>query len=99
MFDKLLGNLDLGSLAANADQIAEKFGVPAEKVQPIVESLSSKLGQGGDQMAILMEVAQEHGISVDHMKEVFRNFGKEDTENPAEDLAGMLAKGLFGGKS
>ncbi len=98
MFDKLLGNLDLGSLLGNADAIAEKFGIPAENIQPLIESLSGKLGQGGDQMTALMEAAQEHGISIDSLKDIFQNFGKTDTENPVEDLAGMLAKGLFGGK-
>jgi len=98
MFDKLLANLDLGSLLGNANEIAEKFGIPAENVQPLIETLTSKLGQGGDQMSALMEAAQEHGISIDTLKGVFQNFGKSDTENPVEDLAGMLAKGLFGSK-
>jgi len=97
MFGKLLGNLDLGKLLGHADEIAGQFGIPAEKVQPMVESLTSRLGQGGDQMAILMEVAEEHGVPVENLKQVFQNFGKGDTENPAEDLAQLLAKGLFGG--
>lgn len=101
MFDKILGNLDLGSLLGNignVDEIAAKFGIPADQVQNVLQSLSGKLGQGGDQMSSLLEAAQEHGISIDKLKDVFQNFGQGETDNPVGDLADLFAKGLFGSK-
>ncbi|MGE4431573.1 MAG: hypothetical protein AB7E05_12605 [Sphingobium sp.] len=101
MFDKILGNLDLNSLLGNignVDEIAAKFGIPADQVQNVLQSLSGKMGQGGDQMSSLLEAAQEHGISIDKLKDVFQNFGQGEGDNPATDIADMLAKGIFGGK-
>lgn len=78
-------------------EIAENLGVPVEKVQPFLRSLRERFGQGRDQMTVLIEVAREHGVPVDRLKAVFRDAGKGDFENPAEDLAELLARGLFGG--
>lgn len=101
MLENLLGNLD---------EIASKLGLPADKVSAITESLQGKLGQGGDQMAALMELAQEHGLPVDKLQGMLSGLGgeaggilgsltggldKDGDGNPVNDLMGM-AKGLFG---
>ncbi len=101
MFDKILGNLDLGSLLGNlgnVEEMAAKFGIPADQVQNMMQSFSGKLGQGGDQMSALFEAAQEHGLPVEKLKEVFQNFGQSETENPIGDLANLFGKSLLGGK-
>jgi len=101
MFDKILGNLDLGGLLGNignVDEIAAKFGIPADQVQNILQSFTGKMGQGSDQMSALFEAAQEHGFSTDKLQEIFKNFGQGETENPIDDLANLLGKGLLGGK-
>ena len=101
MLENLLGNLD---------EIAGKLGLPADKVSAIAESLQGKLGQGGDQMTALMELAQEHGLPVDKLHGMLGGLGgdaggilgsltggldKDGDGNPVNDLMGM-AKGLFG---
>jgi len=101
MFDKILGNLDLGSLLGNignVDEIAAKFGIPADQVQNILQSLSGKMGEGGDQMSALFEAAQEHGLPVEKLKEVFQNFGQGEGDSPISDLANLFGKSLLGGK-
>lgn len=97
MFDKLLQNVDLGSLLGNlgnVEELAAKFGLPADQVQNILGSLGDKMGQGGDQMSALMEAAQEHGLSVDALKGMFENFtqGSGDGEGPLGGLTDMLGK-------
>ena len=101
MFDKILGNLDLGSLLGsigNVDEIATKLGLPADQVQNILQSFTGKMGQGSDQMTALFEAAQEHGFSVDKLQEIFKNFGQGETDNPIGDLANLFGKGFLGGK-
>lgn len=97
MFDKLLQNLDLGSLLGNlgnVEELAAKFGIPADQVQNILGSLTEKMGQGGDQMTSLMEAAQEHGLSVDSLKGLFENFtqGGGEGSSPLGGLGDMLGK-------
>ena len=101
VFDSILGNV--GGLA-------EKLGVPAEKAQEIATSLGDKLGGDGDKMQAIQDLAAEHGISVDKIKELLGGGGEgsiygkltafmenDGDGNPLNDLAGM-AKGLFGNK-
>lgn len=95
MLDKILENLEG---VGNLDELAAKVGLPADQIQTIVQSLSGKLGQGGDPMSALMTAAQEHGISADNVKDLFKNFVSASGENPVTDFANMLAKGVFGGK-
>lgn len=95
MFDKILESL--GGLD-NIGELAAKVGLSPEQAQSLIQSLGGKLGENGDQISALMEAAKEHGISADSLKDLFQNFTKGEGENPVEDLAEMMAKGLFGGK-
>ena len=100
----------LDGLLGNLDDIAGKLGLPADKVQEITSSLTEKLSGDGDKMQAIQDLAAEHGISVDKIKEMLGGDGegsilgkitgvadKDGDGNPLNDLAGM-AKGLFGGK-
>jgi hypothetical protein len=100
----------LDGLLDNVGGIAEKLGLPAEKAQEIAASLTEKLSGDGDKMQAIQDLAAEHGISVDKIKDMLGGEGegsilgkvtgfmdKDGDGNPLNDLAGM-AKGLFGGK-
>lgn len=103
MLDNILGNIE---------GLAEKFGLPADQVKALAETLQGKMGQGGDQMSALMETAQEHGLPLDQIQNLLGGLGgnaegilgkltggldADGDGNPVNDLMGM-AKGLFGGK-
>jgi hypothetical protein len=100
MFDSILGNLDA---------IASKVGLPADTVKSVTESLQTKLGEGGDKMSALSDVAAQHGISVDKLKEMFgtgegslldkaTGFLDKDGDGQIMDDLTDMAKGLFGKK-
>ncbi len=107
LLDGLLGNL--GNLS-KLGGMAEKLGLPADKVQGLVDSVQSKMAAGGDQMTALKDAAAEHGLSLESLQGLLGNPGeslaglkdsvigaldKDGDGNPLNDLAGM-AKGLFG---
>jgi hypothetical protein len=98
----------LDGLMDNVGGLAEKLGLPADKVQGVAASLQEKLGGDGDKMQAIQDVAQEHGVSVDQVKGMLGGEGegsifskltgfidKDGDGNPLNDLTGM-AKGLFG---
>lgn len=97
MSDELTGQQGSGSFPDDDGRVAERLGVSAERVEPFFQSLRNRTKKGGDQMAALMETAEEHGIPGDRLRRIFQDYGKENTENPAEDLAELLARELFGG--
>lgn len=98
IFDGILGNLE---------GMAEKFGIPADQLQALAATAQEKLA-GGD-MAGLMQMAQEHGLSLDKIQEMIGSAGMGDMmskatemfggtsggDNPLSGLADM-AKGMFG---
>lgn len=79
IFDGLLSNL------GNLDDLAAKLGLPADKVNALIESVQGKLGQGGDQIAALTEAAKEHGLSLDSLKDLISSGGEG-----AQDMLGKL---------
>ncbi len=100
----------LDGLLGNIDDIAAKLGLPADKVQALVQTVQDKVANGGDMMSSVTEVAQQHGISLDSLQGLLGGAGgtaqdmlgkvtgaldKDGDGNPLNDLAGM-AKGLFG---
>jgi hypothetical protein len=100
----------LDGLMDNVGGLAEKFGLPADKVEGFTASLQEKLGGDGDKMQAIQDLAAEHGISVDKIKDMLGGEGegsifskltgfvdKDSDGNPINDLTNM-AKGLFGGK-
>jgi hypothetical protein len=100
----------LDGLMGNIGGLAEKLGLPADKAQEIAASLQEKLGGEGDKMQAIQDLAAEHGISVDKIKEMLGGDGegsmfskltgfvdKDGDGNPINDLTNM-AKGLFGNK-
>jgi hypothetical protein len=100
MFDSILGQVD---------SIAAKVGLPADTVKSAAESLQTKLGEGGDKMAALTDVAAQHGISVDKLKEMLgtgegsilgkvTGFLDKDGDGQVMDDLTDMAKGLFGKK-
>jgi hypothetical protein len=104
----MMGILD--GLMDNVGGIAAKLGLPADKAQEIAASLQEKLGGDGDKMQAIQDLAAEHGISVDKIKDMLGGDGegsifnkltgfvdKDGDGNPINDLTNM-AKGLFGGK-
>jgi hypothetical protein len=101
MFEQLLGNVE---------SMAEKLGLPADQVKSLIESATSKLGDGGDHMQALTSAAAEHGLSLDSIQGLLGNLGGAEgimgkvTEmlggaaGEGENAAGGLldmAKGLF----
>lgn len=89
MFDKFMANLD---------ETAGELGLSPDQLKTLTESFSCKLNGDGDQLKALIEVAEEHGVPVDTLKAAFQRLGSFGKDAPAENLAGLLAKGLFGGK-
>jgi len=104
ILDGFLGNL------GNLEEMAGKLGIPADKFQALTETLQGKLGEGGDQMSVLMQAAQEHGLSMDKLQEMLGGasgsaqdlldkaigmLDKDGDGNPFGELGGMV-KGLFG---
>ena len=100
----------LDGIMGNIGGLAEKLGLPADKAQAIAASLQEKLGGDGDKMQAIQDLAAEHGISVDKIKEMLGGDGegsmlgkitgfvdKDGDGNPINDLTNM-AKGLFGNK-
>jgi hypothetical protein len=100
----------LDGIMGNIGGLAEKLGLPADKAQEIATSLQEKLGGDGDKMQAIQDLAAEHGISVDKIKEMLGGDGegsmlgkltgfvdKDGDGNPLNDLTNM-AKGLFGNK-
>jgi hypothetical protein len=100
----------LDGLMGNIGGIAEKLGLPADKAQDVATSLQEKLSGDGDKMQAIQDLAAEHGISVDKIKDMLGGDGegsilgkitgfvdKDGDGNPINDLTNM-AKGLFGGK-
>ena len=100
----------LDGIMGNIGGLAEKLGLPADKAQAIAALLQEKLGGDGDKMQAIQDLAAEHGISVDKIKEMLGGDGegsmlgkitgfvdKDGDGNPINDLTNM-AKGLFGNK-
>ena len=100
----------LDGIMGNIGGLAEKLGLPADKAQEIATSLQEKLGGDGDKMQAIQDLAAEHGISVDKIKEMLGGDGegsmlgkltgfvdKDGDGNPLNDLTNM-AKGFFGNK-
>ncbi len=100
----------LDGIMGNIGGLAEKLGLPADKAKDIAASLQEKLGGDGDKMQAIQDVAADHGISVDKIKEMLGGDGegsilgkitgfvdKDGDGNPINDLTNM-AKGLFGSK-
>ena len=100
----------LDGIMGNIGGLAEKLGLPADKAQEIATSLQEKMGGEGDKMQAIQDLAAEHGISVDKIKDMLGGDGegsilgkitgfvdKDGDGNPINDLTNM-AKGLFGSK-
>lgn len=100
----------LDGLLGNIGGLAEKLGLPADKVQGFTESVQAKMAAGGDQFAALKEAAAEHGLSAESLQGLLANPGdtlsglkdsvvgaldKDGDGNPLNDLGGLV-KGLFG---
>lgn len=100
----------LDGIMGNISGVAEKLGLPTDKAKEIATSLQEKLSGDGDKMQAVQDLAAEHGISVDKIKEMLGGDGegsilgkitgfvdKDGDGNPINDLTNM-AKGLFGKK-
>lgn len=100
----------LDGIMGNIGGLAEKLGLPADKAKDIAASLQEKMGGDGDKMQAIQDIAAEHGISVDKIKDMLGGDGegsilgkitgfvdKDGDGNPINDLTNM-AKGLFGSK-
>ncbi len=101
IFDGILGQL------GNLDELAAKFGLPADTVKAFTEELPARLQAGGNPIEIMTELAAKHGISAETMQGMMNHFGastanlmamfgKEGDANPFGEL-GNIAKGMFGG--
>lgn len=99
IFDSLLGSVD---------DIAEKLGVPADQAQSLVSGLKDKLGEeGGDKMQAMQDLADEHGVSLDSVKDMLGGEGEggfmdkvtgfldKDGDGSVIDDLGDMAKGFF----
>lgn len=100
----------LNGLLGNLDELAGKLGLPADKVQGLVQAVQDKMANGGDMMSSVTQAAHEHGVSLESIKGLLGNGGAQDMlgkvtsaldkdgdGNPLNDL-GELAKGFFSKK-
>ena len=78
------------TLVSQAEDIAGKAGVSPEQVKSIGDMVQAKLGDGSSQAEALEAVAQQHGIPVEKVQEIFAHAGSSG------DLMGELG-GLAGG--
>jgi hypothetical protein len=91
IFDGILGNIE---------GMAEKFGIPADQLQSLVSAAQEKLANGGD-LSSLMQMAQDHGLSMDKLQEMMGGAGADGLLGKAQDMLGGgdlggMVKGLFG---
>lgn len=100
----------LNGLLGNLDELADKLGLPADKVQGLVQAVQDKIANGGDMMSSVTQAADEHGVSLESLKGLLGSGGAQDMlgkatsaldkdgdGNPLNDL-GELAKGFFSKK-
>lgn len=100
----------LDGVLGNVGGLAEKLGLPADKAGDFAASLQEKLAGSGDKLQAVQDLAAEHGVSVDKLKEMLGGDGEgsmwskatgfldsDGDGNPINDIAGKLG-GLFGKK-
>lgn len=100
----------LNGLLGNLDELADKLGLPADKVQGLVQAVQDKIANGGDMISSVTQAADEHGVSLESLKGLLGGGGaqemlgkatsaldKDGDGNPLNDL-GELAKGFFSKK-
>ena len=85
----------LDKLLENVDDLAGKLGLPADQVQNMVDSFQSKVGEGGDQISALMEMAQEHGLPMEKIQGMLSGLGI-DVEGMLEIAGNLLEQGEEG---
>ena len=82
----------LQNLLANAPAIAEKTGIPPDKVRSIASTLQAKLHGEMNIMDAVEAAANEHGIPFDQFHEILVLAGSDD--DPTSNL-GSLFSGLI----
>jgi transcriptional regulator with XRE-family HTH domain len=91
MFDGLTGNFE---------EIAARFGLPADQVQQMLSGIAS----GNFDMAAMMKAAEQYGVTPDKMQEMMSQFGGADMLSKMGEMFGQagddnplarLTKGLF----
>lgn len=102
MFDQILGHVDL-------DDIAAKFGIPADQVKPLLAAFGAKIAEGGDAEVSAAHAAAQHQLPIEKVNDLLAHLGGKDSlmgkamsmldrdgdGNPINELS-SLAKGLFG---
>lgn len=77
IFDDILGNLD---------GMADKLGIPAEQLKSLAASAQEKLASGD--MSSLLQMAQDHGISLDKVQDLMGNMQVGDLMGKAQEMLG-----------
>lgn len=79
-------------LESRCEEIAGKYGIPADQVRNVSATLQAKMGDGTGHMEALEATAREHGLPVDAVKGMLDHVGGTDALMGA---AANLASGFL----
>lgn len=79
-------------LESKCEEMAGRYGIPADQVRALSATLQTKMGDGQDHVAALEATAREHGLPVDQVQALIDHCGGNDALMGA---ATNFASGLF----
>ena len=79
-------------MEAKCEEMAGRYGIPAEQVRALSATLQAKMGDGAGHMEALEATAREHGLPVDRVQALIDHCGGSDALMGA---AANFAGGLF----
>jgi hypothetical protein len=62
-------------MESKCEEMAGRYGIPADQVRALSATLQSKMGDGTDHMEALEATAKEHGLPVDQVQALVDHCG------------------------
>ncbi|HXS06732.1 MAG TPA: hypothetical protein VN723_08090 [Rhizomicrobium sp.] len=80
-------------MESKCEEMAGRYGIPAEQVRALSATLQSKMGDGAGHMEALEATAREHGLPLDQVQALIDHCGGNDAlMGAATNFAGGLFK-------
>ena len=79
-------------MESKCEEMAGRYGIPADQVRALSATLQSKMGEGQDHLQALEATAREHGLPVDQVQALVDHCGGNEALMGA---AANFASGLF----
>jgi len=80
-------------MESKCEEIAGRYGIPAEQVRALSATLQSKMGEGAGHMEALQAAAREHGMPVEQVQALIDHCGgSQALMGEAASLAGNFFK-------